>query len=101
MAPEMLSKSGHSFSIDYYCLGALLYELVTGLPPYYSTNTDILYENILRSPVQFPPDAQLSPQIRSLLSQLLIKDPDRRLGSSGGVSEIMAHPWLNGISMVD
>lgn len=31
-----LSRSGHTFSVDYYCLGALLYELVTGSPPYYS-----------------------------------------------------------------
>lgn len=36
MAPEMLSKSGHTYSVDYYCLGALLYELVTGSPPFYS-----------------------------------------------------------------
>ena len=36
MAPEMIMKAGHSFAIDYYSLGALLYELVTGLPPFYS-----------------------------------------------------------------
>jgi serine/threonine protein kinase len=54
MAPEMLTKSGHNFAIDFYCLGALLYELVTGLPPYYSSNYDILYKNILNCPVEFP-----------------------------------------------
>jgi len=47
MAPEMLLKVGHTYPVDYYCLGALLYELVTGLPPYYSTDQKILYENIL------------------------------------------------------
>ena len=46
MAPEMLLKVGHTYPVDYYCLGALLYELVTGLPPYYSTDQKILYENI-------------------------------------------------------
>jgi len=39
MAPEMLMKSGHSYLVDCYCLGALLYELVSGLPPFYSNNT--------------------------------------------------------------
>ena len=36
MAPEMVLRCGHSYSIDYYSLGALLYELVVGLPPFYS-----------------------------------------------------------------
>ena len=36
MAPEMLCKTGHNYLLDYYCLGALLYELVIGIPPYYS-----------------------------------------------------------------
>ncbi len=40
MAPEMLLKVGHNVQVDHYCLGALLYELVTGLPPYYSRDTN-------------------------------------------------------------
>ena len=36
MAPEMLIRKGHTFTLDFYCLGALLYELVLGIPPYYS-----------------------------------------------------------------
>ena len=40
MAPEMLLKLGHNQQVDHYCLGAMLYELVTGLPPYYSRNTN-------------------------------------------------------------
>lgn len=43
----MLLKSGHNFLLDYYCLGALLYELVIGVPPYYSLNQDEIYDSIL------------------------------------------------------
>jgi serine/threonine protein kinase len=40
MPPEMILKEGHSLPVDFYCLGAVLYELVTGLPPFYSKNAD-------------------------------------------------------------
>jgi serum/glucocorticoid-regulated kinase 2 len=54
MAPEMLLKLGHTYTVDYYCLGALLFELVTGLPPFYSHNTDEIYESILSEELNFP-----------------------------------------------
>ena len=47
MPPEIILKTGHTYTVDYYCMGALLYELVTGLPPYYSTNHDDIYESLL------------------------------------------------------
>ena len=35
MSPEIISKEGHSFEVDYYCMGVLLYEMVVGCPPFY------------------------------------------------------------------
>jgi serum/glucocorticoid-regulated kinase 2 len=61
MAPEMLDKSGHSFSVDYYCLGALLYELVTGNPPFYSRDVEKIYYSIQYEEVDFPSYIELSP----------------------------------------
>jgi serum/glucocorticoid-regulated kinase 2 len=43
----MILRNGHSFSLDYYSMGALLYELVTGLPPYYTKDQNILQQSIL------------------------------------------------------
>jgi len=44
MAPEMVSGEGHSFTLDYYQLGAVLYTLITGEPPFYTQNQSKLYE---------------------------------------------------------
>lgn len=63
MAPEMLMKSGHNYLVDCYCLGALLYELVTGLPPFYSHNTQEIYQSILTEQVMFPPYVQISEKL--------------------------------------
>ena len=43
LAPEMLSGEGHSRMIDFYQLGVILHEMLTGLPPFYSTNRQIMY----------------------------------------------------------
>ena len=63
MAPEMLLKTGHNVQVDHYCLGALLYELVTGLPPYYSRVTKEIYVSILNDELTFPDQLTLSPEI--------------------------------------
>jgi serum/glucocorticoid-regulated kinase 2 len=60
MPPEMILRSGHGFGVDYYTLGALLYELVTGLPPYYSRDETKIRDCILYEPLAFPEDVPLS-----------------------------------------
>ncbi|CAK73848.1 unnamed protein product (macronuclear) [Paramecium tetraurelia] len=94
MAPEMLLKSGHNYLVDCYCLGALLYELVTGLPPFYSHNTQEIYNSILTEQVLFPPYVQISDLLKDLIYQLLEKDPSQRIGQTQGVIEILTHPWF-------
>jgi serine/threonine protein kinase len=38
LAPEMLKRSGHGKSVDWYLLGVLFYEMLVGLPPFFNTN---------------------------------------------------------------
>lgn len=48
LAPELLTKSGSEKSADVYGLGAILYEFLTGLPPFYSDNLNELFRKIKR-----------------------------------------------------
>lgn len=69
----------------------LIYEMMTGLPPFYDENVNIMYQRILCDPLNFPPD--ISSEARSVMTGLLQRDPQRRLGNHGG-DEIRRHPFF-------
>jgi serine/threonine protein kinase len=96
MSPEILARVGHSFEVDYYCLGALLFEMLVGCPPFYEPNSPETETKgrILYQEVEFPADFQLSDNVKDLIRKLLEKDPRRRLGHLGGTKEIKCHPWI-------
>jgi RAC serine/threonine-protein kinase/serum/glucocorticoid-regulated kinase 2 len=95
MCPEMLKREGHGRAVDYYSLGALLHEMLTGLSPFYSTNRSKMYKRIQQEPLKLP--SYLSKHAQSLISALLEKDPCRRLGSMSGMIEVKQHPWCSKI----
>ncbi|CAK94061.1 unnamed protein product (macronuclear) [Paramecium tetraurelia] len=96
MSPEMLKREGHNFMVDIYCLGALLYEFIFGSPPFYCRNIDQIYNSILNDKVQFPPFKDINPDLKDLISSLLIKDPSKRLGAQDGIRAILQHRWFQG-----
>jgi serine/threonine protein kinase len=79
LAPEILDRKGHGRAVDWWSLGALLYEMLTGLPPFYCQDRERLFEKIRKAELKYP--ASLSPDAKNLLRGLLTKDPARRLGS--------------------
>lgn len=93
LAPELLLNQGYTRSVDWWTLGTLLYEMLTGLPPFYDENVPTMYRKILQNPLTFPlflegTDAQ------TLLTLLLQKDPKNRLDHA---SEIKSHAFFKDI----
>ncbi|KAF7374609.1 Non-specific serine/threonine protein kinase [Mycena sanguinolenta] len=91
IAPELLESQGCTKAVDWWTLGVLLYEMMTGLPPFYDENINTMYQRILTDPLDFPPD--LSSQARSVMTGLLQRDPLKRLGTHGS-EEIKKHPFF-------
>lgn len=46
LAPEVIKKEGHGKAVDWWCLGSIIYELVHGLPPFYTKNRSDLFDKI-------------------------------------------------------
>eukprot|EP00485_Elphidium_margaritaceum_P016584 CAMPEP_0202730154 /NCGR_PEP_ID=MMETSP1385-20130828/186496_1 /ASSEMBLY_ACC=CAM_ASM_000861 /TAXON_ID=933848 /ORGANISM="Elphidium margaritaceum" /LENGTH=416 /DNA_ID=CAMNT_0049396427 /DNA_START=540 /DNA_END=1791 /DNA_ORIENTATION=- len=96
LAPEVLQQQGHGKAVDWWSFGTLLYEMLTGLPPFYSENLSVMYEKILHSAMPMP--KYLSKEARSIFLGLLDRDPKRRLGSSRkDASEIKEHAFFEAI----
>ena len=95
MSPEMLAGKGHTRTVDFYSLGALLYEMLTGLPPFFTTNRAEMFRKVKLEEVLLPADC--SSAVSHLLRGLLDKNPKTRLGAQGGVEQIKAHPWLRDV----
>mmetsp|Transcript_5126 Transcript_5126/g.7832 ORF Transcript_5126/g.7832 Transcript_5126/m.7832 type:complete len:753 (-) Transcript_5126:68-2326(-) len=94
MAPEILQNLGHGFCADYWGLGMLTYEMMTGLPPWYTTDRNLLYQRLRSAPLQIP--SSFSPQVSSCIVALLQRDPRRRLGVRGPRSA-MGHDFFRGL----
>jgi serum/glucocorticoid-regulated kinase 2 len=94
LAPELLMGHGYNKTVDWWTLGVLLYEMLTGLPPFYDENTNEMYRKILSEPLHF--SDVVPPAAKDLLTKLLNRDPAERLGANGA-AEIKAHPFFHAI----
>lgn len=137
LAPEVIDGLPHDKSVDWWSLGVLIWEMLTGAPPFYDANVQVMYEMIRAARLVFPGEedeeeeegqghklghsigsasapgspvhesltsidsndekSKISPLARSLLVELLAREPSKRLGNRPGdndVEAIKSHPFF-------
>ncbi|KAL8166020.1 hypothetical protein V2J09_007519 [Rumex salicifolius] len=105
MAPEVLLKRGYGMECDWWSLGAILYEMLVGYPPFCSDDprttcrkaSKMHFFVILnwKTCMKFPEEPKISDEAKDLICQLLC-NVEKRLGTQGA-QEIKEHPWLRSV----
>ncbi|KAK4096035.1 kinase-like protein [Parathielavia hyrcaniae] len=87
IAPEVICGGGYTTAVDWWALGILIYEFLTGYPPFQYGDVYGIYEQILEGTITFPQEPALC-----------TVDSSCRLGNiSGGAAKVKAHPFFAGV----
>jgi len=93
LAPEVIKGTGHSFGVDWWTMGILLFEMLGSMAPFVAHDVNDVYKKILKSHIKFP--GFFSKASRKLILGLLRKKQTRRLGViAGGAQKIRDHEFF-------
>ena len=100
LAPEVLRQQPYTRSVDWWSFGVILFEMLSGIPPFFDSNPKKMYMGILFEPIQFP--SYFSRKAIDLIMKLMDRDSTRRLGAGPtDAEEIKVHPFFEGLNWDD
>jgi polo-like kinase 1 len=92
IAPEVLEgKQGHSYEVDIWSIGVIIYTLIIGKPPFETSDVKTTYKRIRMNAYNFPENVAISDAARNLITKILNNDPAKR----PTVDEILTDEWMN------
>ncbi|KAM7041363.1 cAMP-dependent protein kinase catalytic subunit PRKX isoform 1-T1 [Molossus nigricans] len=93
LAPEVIQSKGHGRAVDWWALGILIFEMLSGFPPFFDDNPFGIYQKILAGKIDFP--RHLDFNVKDLVKKLLVVDRTRRLGNmKNGAEDVKRHRWF-------
>ena len=101
LAPEVISSNQCKKESDWWSYGVILYQLLFGIPPFFSNDDNKLRQQIVKSELKFPKNSNVSENAKNLLKSLLTKDINERIGGSNGFEEIKKHKFFEGVNFND
>lgn len=79
IAPEVLEgRNGHSYEVDIWSLGVIIYTLIIGKPPFETSDVKKTYDRIRKNSYAFPDHVGISAEAKDLIQWILNNDPDNR-----------------------
>jgi len=90
LAPEVLEGNGYGKAVDWWSFGTLMFEMLTGLPPFYSQDVQQMYSKIMKAKLIIPDTVSM--EAKDLLVKLLERNPEKRLTDP---QIIKVHPWFS------
>jgi protein-serine/threonine kinase len=100
LAPEVLLKKGYDKAVDWWSLGCVMYEMLSGRLPFCIKRGMKLSQKIYEKGVEYPKN--LTKEAQDLIQKLLVVDPQKRLGQGpNGSEEIKNHPFFKGVNWDD
>ncbi|KAJ9477802.1 putative Serine/threonine-protein kinase YPK1 (putative) [Pseudozyma hubeiensis] len=91
LAPEVLQGQAYSYEVDWWSFGTMLYEMLTGITPFWADTHADMYAKVLRDPLVFPEDRVLDQDTKSILRGLLQRNPQLRMKEP----RIKKHPYFS------
>lgn len=92
IAPEILEgKNGHSYEVDIWSLGVIIYTLLIGKPPFETSDVKTTYKKIRMNAYNFPDNIKWSKEIKDLISNILHLDPAKR----PNLTQILEHEFFH------
>ena len=88
LCPEMINNSGHDQKVDIWCIGVLLFELITGVAPWEGSDVQTIKHNISRLKINWPSD--MDPTAADLISKILKYNPEERIS----LRNMLKHPFF-------
>lgn len=95
LAPEVIVGNKYNKAVDWWSFGTVTYEMMCGLPPFYSKNIKAMYQKILSDKLRFPKGVPAAAQ--EFFIGLLDRNPKTRLGSKDGAAEVKRSAFFQGI----
>eukprot|EP01126_Amoeba_proteus_P049992 TRINITY_DN5870_c0_g1_i10.p1 TRINITY_DN5870_c0_g1~~TRINITY_DN5870_c0_g1_i10.p1 ORF type:complete len:461 (-),score=75.71 TRINITY_DN5870_c0_g1_i10:406-1788(-) len=92
LAPEIIKGDDYTKAIDWWSVGTLIFEMLTGLPPFYTEDEENMYHKIMSAELVIP--SFFSPSVENLICQFLKRNPKERLQDP---VKIRSHPWFRDI----